>query len=97
MITVTVTNQYFEILGHAGYAKEGEDIVCSAVSFLAQSIANQLDHYVHNEQSVNKGDMKVSLLTSSNESDTLMRLLRESIRLLEKQYPNHVQLKEKVS
>ena len=38
-------NKYwgFEINGHAGYAEEGEDIICSAVSVLALNTANSIE------------------------------------------------------
>ena len=38
-------NKYwgFEIEGHAGYAEEGEDIICSAVSVLALNTANSIE------------------------------------------------------
>ncbi|WP_317854362.1 ribosomal-processing cysteine protease Prp [Chakrabartyella piscis] len=35
----------FEISGHAGYAKKGEDIVCSAVSVLTLNTINAIENF----------------------------------------------------
>ena len=48
MITVTVSrknNSYIELLsrGHAGYAEEGQDIICAAVSALIVNTVNSLE------------------------------------------------------
>ncbi|MCI5701073.1 MAG: ribosomal-processing cysteine protease Prp [Lachnospiraceae bacterium] len=52
MIKVTVlkhTNQYrgFIVSGHAGYAEEGFDIICSAVSVLSINTVNSLESLAH--------------------------------------------------
>ncbi len=52
MIKVTIlkhTNQYkgFIISGHAGYAEEGYDIICSAVSVLSINTVNSLESLAH--------------------------------------------------
>ena len=35
----------FETLGHAGYAKRGEDIICSATSVLVINTINSIEKY----------------------------------------------------
>ena len=35
----------FLVTGHAGYAKYGKDIVCAAVSVLAQNTVNSIEHF----------------------------------------------------
>ena len=42
MIVVTITQTGLTVDGHAGYAKTGNDIVCAAVSALAQGLAHSL-------------------------------------------------------
>ena len=37
----------FEISGHSGYAEEGRDIVCSAISTLSQSICVGIDNVLN--------------------------------------------------
>ena len=43
MIVVHVGRQGITIDGHAGYAPKGNDIVCAAVSVLAQNLVNSIE------------------------------------------------------
>lgn len=42
MIVVTVSTTGLTVDGHAGYAKTGNDIICAAVSALAQGLIHSL-------------------------------------------------------
>lgn len=51
MITVTVLQgksgvRGYQVKGHAGYAEEGQDIVCAAVSVLAQTAVIGLEQFL---------------------------------------------------
>lgn len=53
MTTVEITHQGkwiagFKASGHTGYAEEGEDIVCAAVSAITQTAMMGLKHYAPN-------------------------------------------------
>ena len=61
MITVTIykkSNQYlgFDINGHAGYAEEGSDIICAAVSVLSLNTLNSIEAFTEDEFSGEQGD-----------------------------------------
>lgn len=43
MIVVNITQTGLTVDGHAGYAETGNDIVCAAVSALAQGLIHSLD------------------------------------------------------
>lgn len=43
MIVVNITQSGLTVDGHAGYAKTGNDIICAAVSALAQGLIHSLD------------------------------------------------------
>lgn len=43
LIAVQIAPNSLEIEGHAGYAKKGNDIICAAVSMLAQNLVNSLE------------------------------------------------------
>lgn len=43
MIVVKITQTGLTVDGHAGYAKAGNDIICAAVSALAQGLIHSLD------------------------------------------------------
>ena len=42
MIEVHITQNSLTVKGHAGYAERGKDIVCAAVSALAQGLVHSL-------------------------------------------------------
>ena len=44
-ITYDRSNNRVHILGHAGYGKKGEDVVCAGVSALAQTLAANVRHW----------------------------------------------------
>ncbi len=43
MIVVNITQTGLTVDGHAGYVKTGNDIICAAVSALAQGLIHSLD------------------------------------------------------
>lgn len=44
MIEVSVQKDKIEVIGHAGYAPPGQDIVCAGMSMLTQTLASSLDN-----------------------------------------------------
>ena len=49
MIVVKIRENSLSIDGHAGYAEVGKDIVCAAVSALAQGLLHSLDALTDDE------------------------------------------------
>lgn len=43
MIVVKVSERGIQVEGHAGYGEKGKDIVCAAVSVLAQNLISSLE------------------------------------------------------
>lgn len=92
MITVNVfvdpegEHRGFRISGHAGFAGEGEDIVCAAVSVLAQNTVNAIEAFTEDvfQCSVEDGFLDCSFSgTISKETKLLLNTLLlglESIR-----------------
>ncbi len=66
----------FECHGHAGYAEEGEDIVCSAISVLTINTINSIDHFLDDEISVttdeSKGEMQCYFMGQPSEEASLL-------------------------
>ncbi|MDO5362742.1 MAG: ribosomal-processing cysteine protease Prp [Eubacteriales bacterium] len=65
MITITVKKRKgnyleFESKGHAGYAEEGHDIVCAAVSVLVINTVNSLEAFTEDRFEVQERDGYVS-------------------------------------
>ena len=83
MIKITVNkkeNAYtgFVSEGHAGYAREGQDIVCAAVSALIITTANAMETLTGDRPEVKEGDGYVSMTfaeTLSKEGTLLMDAL----------------------
>ena len=89
----------FEISGHTGYAEEGSDIVCSAVSSVSQmallGIKDVLKLNVFFE--ISDGFLKLSLGKNvENESaQVLLKSMEKSLREIQKEYGNYVKLEVK--
>lgn len=94
----------FECSGHSGYAKEGEDIVCSALSSITQSCAlgliEVLKIRVDIKRDDNKGYLRVVLPQGLDKesidcSQILLRTLLLSIKDLVKGYSKYIKLEER--
>ena len=98
MITFTVWksgHQYkgFECAGHAGYAEEGSDIICAAVSALAVNTINAIEQFTEDpyqvEQAEDGGYLKVLFPEGlSEKAALLMDSLVLGIENIEAEYGN---------
>ena len=98
MITFTVWksgHQYkgFECAGHAGYAEEGSDIICAAVSALAVNTINAIEEFTEDayqvEQAEDGGYLKVLFPEGLSErAALLMDSLVLGIGNIEAEYGN---------
>ena len=66
--------------GHAGYADSGYDIICAAVSVLAQNTANAIERFtsdtIEGEADEEKGSLRVSFPDGvSGESELLLKAM----------------------
>ena len=86
MINITVKKRngsYLDFLsrGHAGYAEEGQDIVCAAVSALIVTTVNSLDEFTEEEIEVREDDGYVSIHFKTNPNTERGKLLMDSLIL----------------
>ena len=86
MINITVKKRngsYLDFLsrGHAGYAEEGQDIVCAAVSALIITTVNSLDEFTDEKIEVDEDDGYVSIHFKANPNTERGRLLMDSLIL----------------
>ena len=63
------TIKTIEATGHSGYAEEGQDIVCSAVSTLMETLANGLTEIVKADVEVKVDETIPHLSVTLKESD----------------------------
>lgn len=61
MIVINITNTGLTVDGHAGYAETGNDIICAAVSALAQGLAHSLDALTEDKISYRIRDGRIDI------------------------------------
>ena len=94
MITITVfkhQDQYcgFRSCGHAGYAKEGSDIICAAVSVLTVNAINSIDTLTEDAFDVRQDEGYLELIlegTCSKETSLLLDSLVLGLESIQESY-----------
>ncbi|MBR6406807.1 MAG: ribosomal-processing cysteine protease Prp [Lachnospiraceae bacterium] len=90
--------QGFQISGHSGYAEAGSDIVCAAVSALAENTVNSIEAFTEDETDVlavneEEGFLHYRLKKVSKESALLLNALVLGLRNTEQSYGQFVQIR----
>ena len=98
MITITRRNDCITISGHAGYAEPGKDIVCAAVSTLAQTLIKSVVSFSTDliEYDMMPGWVHIKFWSLSSESRTLVDSFFCGLDMISFEYPDHVQIKTKL-
>ena len=83
------------IAGHSGYSEEGSDIVCAAISAMANYFCNAAESFgakaeVRTDEE--KGILSWKLLAPCSEAVRLAEALCQEVEELEKQYPRYVRV-----
>ena len=86
MINITVKKRkgsYLDLLskGHAGYAEEGQDIVCAAVSALIINTVNSLETFTKEKFQAKDKDGYVSIIFEQSPNTPEGKLLMDSLIL----------------
>ena len=88
----------FECKGHAGYAPEGSDIICAAVSVLTTTCANALESVAGKQAQaeVSDGYMRVMLSEKdvSSETQIIFQTIFRGLSDLAEEYPKYLRLTE---
>ncbi len=87
----------FDCHGHALFASYGKDIVCAAVSVLATTCVNALESVagVRPQVHAEAGEMTVSVPPDAgHDAQVILSALRQGLRDIAEQYPQHLQLIE---
>ncbi len=90
----------FEISGHTGYAEEGSDIVCSAISSISQMVVVGVIDILKLDATVKIDDGYLKLMLKKEDYDnesaqTLLKSMRKSLDEILKEYGNYVKLEVK--
>ena len=101
MITVTIHNNGFTAEGHADFASEGQDIVCSAVSVLTQTTLlglakhiPRLNYIVDATGYLNCVLPELKDATQRIKAKTLLSTMVLGLKDIEKNYPGYVKVIE---
>ncbi len=87
----------FRVAGHAGFADHGQDIVCAAVSALAQTAVLALERLTEATVSVDIGEGSLACrVEKAGEHSTRAWIILESMRLgvqeIAAHYPEYVEI-----
>lgn len=84
----------FEATGHSGYAEEGSDIVCAAVSAVTQTAAIQAEDVLCMQDAVTVDETGATLRVCGDDGGAPWHSALEAMRIflseLAAQYPEHV-------
>ncbi len=87
----------FTVSGHSGFAEEGLDIVCAAVSSMAFLTANTVIEVIKASPEIKVEDGFISLKLKDGEDERCQIPLKGfylQMKELVKQYPDYIRIKE---
>lgn len=96
MITINHSPGRISIEGHAGYAPLGQDIVCAAVSTVAQTFLASVEELTTDKlkTDIAAGNVVIEYGTLTAEGQTLLASFFVGIRMIADGYPEYVKLTE---
>ena len=94
MIKVSVRQNRITVTGHAKYAPLGQDIVCSGVSTLVQTLIASIEKLTKDEIQYDLllGIADIKFENLSKESQTLVDSFLVGIQMIADTYPAHVRI-----
>lgn len=102
MITITIYRSPdgitgYDVKGHSGFAKAGQDIVCAGVSALVQGAMIGLMRHLRcdMESIVDKGLMSMKLLSQPNDNtDAILTSMLLGLKEIADEYCDYVKIEE---
>lgn len=97
MTTVTRYKDRITIEGHSGYAPTGQDIVCSAVSVLVQTLIQSVENLTADKitYDMQPGTVDIKFWCLSDPSKVLIDAFFIGINGIAEAYPENVKLTER--
>ena len=100
MITVEIiNNKTIKVLGHAGYAEHGSDIVCASVSTAVYMSINQIEVFDKIDcikYSMSEGNVCIEVVREDEIVKKVIDNLVFTLKDLELQYPKYIKINEKL-
>ena len=84
----------FKVSGHTGFAKAGEDIVCSAVSFMSITCSNALESVAGTKPQLIQKDalLDIRVAEPNEKAITIFKVFEQGMKDLKASYPTHIKL-----
>lgn len=94
MLTITIRKNGWEVEGHADYAPHGSDIVCSAISTLAQIISMEIQSYADCDYIARSGFLHFHIKDNLERTEVraLTRTFKNGVTLISKDFPEYVKI-----
>ncbi len=94
MINVSVRKDSIEVIGHAGYAPPGKDIVCAGVSVLTQTLISSIEALTDDIIGYEAGEGKaiIEFRNPSEQTKLLIDSFFIGVNLIADEYPDHVRI-----
>lgn len=96
LIEVSVRKNQIKVKGHAGLTKKGEDIICAAVSILAQNLVNSIQNLTQDKITcvIESGKVIINLdfENLSEQTKTLIDSFFLGICSIANEFPNNVKV-----
>ena len=85
----------FTLEGHAAYAPEGQDIVCSAISALSYTLAGALKYYDIRHSFIDEEVLRIKIEEEITDSmSIIIKTIETGYRQIAEQYSNYVSIDE---
>lgn len=96
MITVNMTADTIKVRGHAGYAPQGQDIVCAGVTALTQTLVESIEGLTGNEikYDMSPGRVDIKIKDPDEDAQLLMDSFLVGIEMIADEFPEHVRVEE---
>ena len=84
----------FSIEGHAGYAENGQDIVCAGVTSAVMTVLNGITEcaFIPADVEVSDNEIVLNLAKRTNEADLFLSALKLQLELIEEQYSGTINI-----
>lgn len=94
MIEVTRCDRCITVTGHANYAPPGQDIVCAAVSVLAQNLIASIEELTADsiDYEIEHGNIYINYRNLSEEAQLLVSSFFVGVNGIAAAYPQHVKI-----
>ena len=94
MIAISVRKDGLTVIGHAGYAPVGQDIVCAGVSALTQTLIKSIEDLTSDKikYKISPGGVDIEYGNLSEKAKTLVDSFFVGILMIADEFPDYVRV-----